>query len=368
MNLSLSTSEAQSLRLGSQHLAERNATDVGDLVRGIAAAQAQDRVGEVLAVRVRTTGLTAMDVERARVGSRSVVRTWAMRGTMHLLAAKDVRWVLRLIGPIMVRKAKRRHRELGLTDEVYRRAARVLRRALEENGALTRRQIAERWAARGLPSEGQAVPYLLNWASLEGVICFGPTVDGKATHVLLDTWLENDVPEPDDPVAEFAWRYVSAYAPTTPQDFGMWSGLPAGEARRAFQSIEGELVCVTVDGTRMWMPGAYVGLPDMIIEDETASIRMLGAFDPYLLGYRVRELGVTPELLKRVHPGGGIIRPTILVDGRAIATWTRKRSGRRLTITVSPFEPLSEQVRSGIHREVEDIGRFLDLEALWEEG
>ncbi len=291
-----------------------------------------------------------------------------MRGTMHLLAAKDVRWVLRLVGPYMVRKAKRRQRELGLTDDVYRRAVKVLRRALEENGPLTRRQIAERWAAQGLPSEGQAVPYLLNWASLEGVICFGPTVDGKATHVLLDSWLDDDGLDTPDPAAELARRYVSAYAPTTPEDFGMWSGLPAGEARRAFESVEGELVCVIVDGTRMWMPEARVGLPNMIREDETASVRMLGAFDPYLLGYRVRDLGVTPELLKQVHPGGGIIRPTILVDGRAIATWTRKRSGRKLKITVSPFESLSKQVRSEIHGEVEDIGRFLNLEVMWDEG
>lgn len=368
MNLSLSACVVRGLRLGSQHLVERNATDVGELVRGIAAVQAQDAVGEVLAVRVRTTGLTAADVEHARVEERSVVRTWAMRGTLHLLAAADVRWVLRLVGPYMVRKAKRRQQELGLTDDVYRRAVSVLLGALEEDGVLTRRQIAERWAAQGLPSEGQAIPYLLNWASLEGVICFGPTVDGKATHVLLDSWLDDDVPEPLDPAAELARRYMSAYAPTTPQDFGMWSGLPAGEARRAFQSIEGALVCVDVDGTRMWMPEASVGLPDMIREDETGSITMLGAFDPYLLGYRVRELGVTPELLKRVHPGGGIIRPTILIDGRAIATWTRKRSGRKLTITVSPFESLSEQVRSWIDGEVEDIGRFLDVEVVWDEG
>ena len=363
--LKLTGGEARGLRLHSQHLAKRESIDAGDLVRYIAAVQAQDKVAELLAVRVRTTGLSAVEVENARVESRTVVRTWAMRGTMHLLASKDVRWVLRVVGSFMVRKAKRRQRELGLTDDVYRSAVRVLRRALESDGALTRRQIAERWAGQGLPSEGQAVVYLLHWSSLEGIICFGPTVGGESTHVLSDTWIEKDLPEPPDPVAELARRYVTAYAPTTPEDFGMWSGLPAREARRAFQAIERELVGVTVDGVGMWMPESHDGLLHTIREDVRPSLRMLGAFDPYLLGYRVRELGVALELLKQVHPGGGIIRPTILVDGRAIATWTRKRSGRRLIITVRPFESLSQQARTGIDAEVEDIGRFLGLEVAW---
>ena len=92
---------------------------------------------------------------------------------------------------------------------------------------------------------------------------------------------------------------------------------------------------------------------------------MLGAFDPYLLGYRERDLGVSAELLKRVHPGGGIIRPTILVDGRAVGTWSRKRSGRNLSITVSPFEPFLEEAHAGVDAELSDIGRFLGLEAGW---
>ena len=114
----------------------------------------------------------------------------------------------------------------------------------------------------------------------------------------------------------------------------------------------------------MWMPQTHAGMLDQLMSDERPAIKMLGAFDPYLLGYRTRDLGVGPELLKRVHPGGGIIRPTVLVDGQAVATWTRKRTGRKLSITVSPFESLSNEVQAGIDREVEDIGRFLALEVV----
>ena len=339
--------------------------DVADIVRDIAAVQAQDSVAELLAVRVRTKGATAGDVEEARAEERSVVRTWAMRGTLHLLPSEDVPWILRLIGPTMVRKFRRRHQELGLTPQVYERAVEVMREALGEHGALTRRQIAEQWAEHRLPSEGQGVPHLLCRASLEGITCFGPTVGGQTTHVLLDSWLDDGCSEPANPGPELARRYLSAYAPTTPEDYGTWSGLPVKEVRSAFESIKKELLKIDVDGTPMWMPQTHGGLLDQAMSDESPAIRMLGGFDPYLLGYRTRDLGVEPDLLKRVHPGGGIIRPTILVDGRAVATWARKRTGRKLSIIVSQFESLSDDVRAGIDEEVEDIGRFLGLETDW---
>lgn len=357
--------EARRLRLAAQHLDARASIGVAELVRQLAAIQAQDAVAEVLAVRVRTEGTTGVDVERARVEERSVVRTWAMRGTLHLLPAADVRWILRLVGPIMVQKARRRHRELGLTPDVYARAVAVMRRALTEHGALTRQQIAARWASHGLPAQGQAVPHLLSRASMEGVICFGPTVRGATTHALLDSWLDDARSNVADPAAELARRYVSAYAPTTPEDYGKWSGLPAVIARGAFEALADDLLRIEVDGAPMWMSAAHARLLDESRPDAEA-VKMLGAFDPYLLGYRVRDLGVGPDLLKHVHPGGGIIRPTILVDGQVIATWTRRRTGRKLAITVSPFKTLSDDDRVGIADEVEDIGRFLESEAAWD--
>ena len=365
MKSSITVEQARKLRLASQRLDARVATGIPEIVRAVAAVQAQDSVAETLAVRARAEGVTADDVEVARVEERTIVRTWAMRGTLHLLQATDVRWMLHLVGPKMVRKFQRRRRELGITPEVCTKAVDVLTEALGEHGALTRRQIAERWASQGLPGEGQAVPHLLTRASLEGIICFGPTSGGRATHVLLDSWLP-DRSEVDDPGAELARRYVSAYGPTTPEDYGTWSGLPAGEARRAFNAIADELLKVDAEGTPMWMPQAHAGLLDEVFAPRKPAIKMLGAFDPYLLGYRTRDLGVGPELLKRVHPGGGIIRPIILLDGRAIATWTRKRVESRMSIRVSPFEPLSDEARAGIADEVGDIGRYLGLETLWE--
>ncbi len=361
----LTTRQARHLRLRAQLLDKRATASVADVVGNIAAVQAQDTTAELLAVRVRTDAVTANDVERARVDERSVVRTWAMRGTLHLLPAEDVRWIVGLVGPRMLRRGKR-HEELGLTTDVYAEAVSVLRRELGHHGPLTRRQIAQRWAEAGLPSEGQAVPHLLTWASLERVICFGPTESGASTHVLLDDWLGTNERTPADPGAELARRYLVAYGPANPDDFRAWSALSASEARRAFAAIADELIEVDAGGGLGWLPKSrshwlreYSDVPSLLV-------KMLGAFDPYLLGYRVRDLGVPPETLKRVHPGGGIIRPTILDNGKAIATWTRKRTGNNLSITINPFEPLSAEIRAAIDSEVADIGRFLDADPKWE--
>lgn len=362
MAIALTASQARRLRLRAQRLETRAVLDPALLVRSLGAVQAQDPTAAQLAVRVRTEGLTADAVEQARTAERTVVRTWAMRGTLHLVPAADLRWILRLLGPAMIRKARRRHRELGLTEDVYARAATAMRHLLEAQGPRTRAQIAACLAQHDLPAEGQVVPHLLSRASLSGIICFGPMACGQATYTLLEAWLHSHGQEVDDPVVELARRYMAAHAPATPVDFQTWSGLSAAQARRAFAGLAAELVQIEVAGIPMWLPGDRAGAGQEASAAGQA-VKMLGAFDTYLLGYRTRDLDVPPALLKRVHPGGGIIRPAILVDGRAVATWSRRQAGRRLRIAVAPFTLLAEDIRAAIIEEVADIGRFLGTEA-----
>lgn len=203
-----------------------------------------------------------------------------------------------------------------------------------------------------------------HWASMAGIICFGPTVKGKATYTLLDGWLPDEVPEIADPRAELARRHVTAYGPATPDDFYAWSGLPVADARAGYAAIAAELSEIEVDGTSMWLPKDRADWIDEIPNAGPVT-KMLGAFDTYLLGYRTRDLDISPDLMKNIHPGGGIIRPTILVDGRAVATWTRKRSGKKMSITVSLFEKPSNEVRAAVDAEVENIGRFLGVDGSW---
>ena len=349
------------MRLRAQRLDTREQVGVRQVVSDLCGIQAQDALAGVLSIRVRTSGLTARCVDEARTADRSVVRTWVMRGTMHLIASEDVGWLLALLGPVMIRKSRRRLRELGLTEEVGARAVADLRDVLESHGPMSRAGIASRLAGKGLPVEGQGAYHLIRLAALEGVVCLGPDSGGASTYDLLDRWL----PAPrcvDDALAELARRYIQAYGPAGPDDLAAWSGLSLRDSRAAFQGIADELIEASVEGSPAWMHASRADWPDAPVQD-APTVRLLPAFDTYLLGYWERDLGVSDELARRVHPGGGIIRPTLMIDGRAAGVWARKRTRWGIAVTVSPFEDLPPEIHPALEEEAGDVGRFLGADA-----
>lgn len=361
---SFTREQTRLLRLEAQGLGGVGAnrwTTPAEAARGCGGVQSQDRIGSLLAFRARSSGLTAAQVERALFDERSIARTWLMRGTLHTVAAADLRWMLALLGPEMDRKALKRRADLGIDDDIRAAALAAMQNALAGGRALTRAEIVERVREVGLPSEGQVVPHLLRAASMRGLICFGPTQDGAETHALLDDWLVNTPNEqPSNPGAELARRYFAAYGPATQADFRFWSGLSGADARAAFRAIEGELEEVEADGKPMWMtPGRDAPA------DAPLSVRVLGPFDPYVLGYARRELGASEESLRLLHRGGGMIPPIVLADGVLVAVAARRRTARGMRFTLNPVARLTSQIRNGLDAELADIARFLGEPAAW---
>ena len=213
----------------------------------------------------------------------------------------------------------------------------------------------------GFPTEGQAIVHLIARAALEGVLCLGPDRDGKPTYVLFDDWVaRGEVSARESALAELARRYFTAYGPADLDDFATWSGLPRGDARSGWQRIAGDLAEVAIDGRPAWLPKthlAWLGEPP----SDTPVARLVPAFDTYLLGYRGRELAVAPAYAKRVHPDGGMLRPMLLVDGRALGIWRSRRVREGVEVTVDPFVELGPNVRSAIEAEAADVCRFLGV-------
>jgi hypothetical protein len=366
---SLNADQVRLLRLRAQQLAWRQSgaltgrAQVGQIIGDLGGVQAQDTKAAALAVRARGGGLVASDVERARVEERSVVRTWLMRGTLHLVAAEELGWLLALLAPIFIRSGRGRRARLGLDEETGIRGVRALVKMLAERGPLTRAEIRQGLAPQGIPMAGQAAIHLIRLAALEGFLCYGPERAGQETFVLLADWMDAGVAMPPEQApTELARRYLAAYGPATPEDFATWSGLALGVAREAWGGLSPQLLEVDTAGGAAWMLQSRAAW----LEEALAArpvVNLLPGFDTYWLGYRSRDLALDPVHARRVFPGGGMLRPALLVDGRAAGTWKIKRHRNYSEVVVEPFEEITSDIQRGLELEVEDLAHFLGSEA-----
>ena len=312
------------------------------MVAGAGGIQAQDEGAARLSVWTRARHLDASAIADALVRDRSVVRTWAMRGTLHLVPAEDVRWLLALLGPVFVTASQRRYRELGLDEAACAAGVAAIADAVTAEGPLTRAALGERIGA-----SGQALAHLVRRAALEGVICCGPA----GTYVALTDWLGGrSAPGPtgEAALAELARRHLSAFGPARPEDLSAWSGLTRARARAAWRLVEGELVEVVAAGRPAWM---VKGIPRPR-RTTRSSVRLLPAFDTYLLGHENRTLIVNDRFARRVQPGGGWIHPTVVVDGEVVATWRLNDDG----VDIDWF---GNDLVSGVDAEAERLRAFL---------
>jgi len=360
---SLTRDEVLRLRLRSQQLAGPQAAEVAEVVRRMGAMQAQSTRDARLAVRPRGRGINAAAVTEAYNVTRSVVRTWAMRGTLQMLARSDVGWIVDLFRP-PPGVVTARHRQLGLDAGLFARALPAIAEILSGRGPLTRAGLVAELAVRGVAVDPktQAPAHLIGYAARQGVICRGPDhSNDEPTYVLLADWAGEHAPvEPDEALAELARRYAGAHGPATPADFAYWSGMPLGRARQGFGLIARELEEVEAAGEPAWM------LP---LEDLPATggavpcVRLLPHFDEYLLGYRSRDVALHPRFARRIQAGGGWVRAAVLVDGRVAGTWRQQRQGDQIVVTVEPFEPIDVAAVPGLEAEAVDLGRFQDTPA-----
>ncbi|WP_280664395.1 MULTISPECIES: winged helix DNA-binding domain-containing protein [unclassified Kitasatospora] len=358
----LTPEQIRRMRARAQALAEgvREATAEA-VVRRVFAVQAQDAAAADLGIRVRGRNISAENIRAAYEDERSIVRGWFMRGTLHTIPSSHARWVLRLLAPRILAATSRRYQQLGLEDGLRERADRLARRALATHGPLTRTELTEHLTTIGIEPTGQAPIHLIRHAALTGVLCHGPRRGGEATYTLLEDWLPAATAggsgwEEETAVAELARHYLRAHGPVGVDDFAAWSGLPLTVARKAWKALA-QSGSITGYGAS----GALSVLTEQVEEPRRRSgsrdVRMLPAYDNYLVGYRGREFSVPAAHLGRVWPGGGVIRPTVVADGLAVGTWGRRDGGR--VIQVDAFEPLPSQVQALVNAEAAAVTRFL---------
>ena len=309
------------------------------------AVQGQDPRGARLAVRARTSGLTAADVDRALSEDRTLLITWLNRGTLHLVRSEDYPWLHALTTPPLLTSSGRRLQQEGVSPDSAERAVATIERALAEEGPLTRVQLKECLERAGVSTNGQALIHLLFLVTLRGIAIRGPMVGKQHAYVLVRDWLGPPKPvDRDAALAELARRYLAGHAPAGDRDLARWAGLPLRDARAGLEAIGSELDELG-DG--------LVRLAKRRAEAEIPPPRLLGAFDPVLLGWTSREeiIGTHTSLVTR----NGIFHPFALVEGRAVGRWRFPKG----EVVLEPFEPLSNEVAAALEAEAMDVVRFL---------
>jgi hypothetical protein len=341
-------------RLSAQLLAGEPARDPLAVAERLLAIQAQDARAARLAIRARTlgSGTTAGDVDRALTDA-SLLIAWLNRGTLQLVRREDWPWLHALTTPPSRTANLRRLAQEGVPPDAAEKGVAAVERALADEGPLTREQLRERVAAAGVRTERQALVHVLMAASLRGLVVRGPMVARRHAYALVRDWLGKEARQPvdrDAALAELARRYLAGHGPASDRDLARWAGLPLRDARAGLRAIAPRLR-ERPDGLVELADGADAPPPPL------PPPRLLGAFEPLLLGWTSRAdvLGAHTHVVTV----NGIFHPIALVRGRAVATW--RLAGEELAL--DPLDPpgrVAPRDLAALERDAADVRRFLD--------
>jgi hypothetical protein len=321
-------------RLRAQLLTGRSARSAGEVTRHLLAIQAQDGRGARLAIRARSRGVLAADVDEA-LGRGELVVSWLNRGTLHLVAAEDYWWLHPLTTPQLHTGNRRRLQQEGVSVRQAERGIAVITAAVGE-GPQTRSALRTRLDSAGIPTAGQALVHLLVAATLQGEVVRGPMIDGEQAFVAVRQWLGSGPPamHQDAALELLARRYLEGHAPASPQDLAKWAGIRLADARRGLE--------VAAQAGRE--------APRAVPEP-----RLLGAFDPLLHGWTSRAPFVGDYTT--VVTSNGLFRPFALIRGRVVATWSLPQG----VVTITPLEPISDQDLALLHADAADVLHYLGM-------
>ena len=289
--------------------------------------------------------MTAADVDRALSEDRSLLITWLNRGTLHLVRSEDYPWLHLLTAPTHFAGCRRRLQQEGVSESDGERAMEVVEKTLADEGPLSGGDLRARLADAGVPTEGQIFIHLMFLAAARGILVRGPMLGRQHAYVLVRHWLgEPQLIDRERAVAELARRYLVGHGPASDRDLARWAGLPLRDARAGLEAIAGEL------------EQREDGLVELAKRPGIAPIpppRLLGAFDPLLLGWASRDEVVGPH--KALVTINGIFRPFALVGGRAVATW--KLAGGK--VTIEHLEKVPRKDAAALAEEAQRVLEFL---------
>jgi hypothetical protein len=365
--LKLTWPQVLAFRLRRHFLEERAAR--GDLLAVASRTcglHAQVMSSAELAAWARIDGLDSGDVSATLWKERTLVKTWAMRWTLHLLSTVDYPIYLAAFRAFSFFRSERWLASYGITADDMSALLDSFQVALSGDG-LTREQLADAVAQHSGRTHLRE-KLLGGWGTLlkpgayQGHLAFGPSSGQNVTFISPRQWLgvfpELDI---DDARLETVRRYLNAYGPATPADYASWWGATRADSRKLFQALGDELIPVSIDGWDAW--ALRTDADAFQRAKPSTAVRLLPGFDPYTVGLRSgREAALPAGQKRRVFSLQGWIAPVIISGGSVVGVWNYEVKRAHLAVTVEPFEPLSRAIRDGIEQEVARLGAYLKSE------
>jgi hypothetical protein len=332
------------------------------VVSALCGLQAQLMSSAEVALWARVAGLDTDAVSRALWEERSLVKTWGMRGTLHLFASNEYAlWQpalgsLPLFRPVWLRY-------FGVTAEQMETVGLLVAEALYGH-ILTREELSAE-IGRATESDLLAERVLHGWGSIlkpsarGGSLCFAPSLGQRVRFTHPAWWLgEQHAMEPDEALIEGSRRYIAAYGPSTRNDLARWWGIQPAHAGRLIQSLGERVAAVAVEGTQAWV--LREDLPGLQDASITRQVSLVPAFDQYVLNASLHAAHLMPGDFKpRIYRPAAWVSPVLLVNGRMDGIWRYERKGKRLAVTIEPFVKLPAWARKAAEEEAGMLAEFL---------
>lgn len=362
---SASPSQVAVFRLQRHHLRDARPRDAVTICGDVCGVQAQVMSAAYLQFRTRNQTFTRAQIEEGLWKSRTLVKTTAMRQTLHIVPASEFPLYVSAVRSALLAAANRISSKFGVGAEESDAVAREILDALS-SGPLVRPAIT----AAIRPRVSKRVHAWMDrvWSILrvpvaEGQICYGPGEGNQVKFIRVDQWLPKMKTIPEAHAQrELLRKYLRAYGPATVHDFAHWSGIAMGDSRRIHADLKDELVEVMVNGETC-----------VILREDLAAlkrparprgeVRLLPLFDPYLLAHAEKDHLLEALHYKRVYRNQGWISSVVLLDGKIVATWSYRLERSKIILEIQPFQKLSKPVRSEVEQQAENLAAFFGKEA-----
>ena len=360
-------------RLRRHQLHERvPAGDALRVVARIAGLHAQVLSSAELTLWARVDGLERDAVQRALWEERSLVKTWAMRGTLHLLPAAEYPLWQAALSTRRGYQAGAWLRAFGVTLGELERLIAAVGDALEQR-PLTREELAEEVAKLTGSAElgdklRESWGAMLKPAASRGRLCFAPNRGQQVQFTRPDRWLGGWRDEdPDAAMDAVTRRFLAASGPVTREDYARWWGIPSpAQARKLIERLGDQVTTVEVEGACAWMLAEHAA--EVAAATPSRTVRLLPAFDQYVVTATRQADHLLPgPFADRIYRPQGWLSPVLLVGGRMDGTWRQEAKGRRLQVRIEPFTKLPAWARRGAEEEAERLARWngAELELEW---